>query len=151
MGPIRFTAVLALALLAAGCASKSPIAPTPTDPGLSRDRGEVAIAECGFSAHVLAIDGNADYRGKPLEGRFALEPGEHTFTIALDPDAPGAEGLSPEPRRIRFEMAAGHTYDISAYAQAVSGRRWALVITNRTTGEDLINPYRSATSAVGLP
>lgn len=151
MGPIRFTAVLALILLAAGCASQSPIAPTPTQSGMAADQGEVTIAECGFSAHVLAIDGNPDYRGKPLECRFALEPGEHTFTIALDPGAPGADGLSPKPRRIRFEMAAGHTYDISAYAQAVSGQAWALVVTNRTTGEDLINPYRSAIPALGMP
>lgn len=128
-----------LALLVSGCTVHNPMAPTPAYEGFAAE--DSAVVECGFSAHILAIDDDDQLDCKPLEGRFALKPGKHTFTIRLDAEAPGSGGESAEPQQVTFRLQAGHTYDISAFAQPVAGKDWALVVTNRTTGEDLINPY----------
>jgi len=149
MGFIRLAGLAGFALLTAGCATQSPIEPTRAYDGPSKQEDEVAVAECGFSANIVAIDGNDDLQCRPLEDRFALPPGEHTFTIHLAPAAPGAGERSTEPRKVTFHLQAGQTYDISAFAQPVGDRDWALVVTNRSTGKDLINPYHPRSVAKG--
>ena len=149
MGFIRLAGLAGFALLTAGCATQSPIEPTRAYEGAPKQPDEVAVAECGFSARIVAIDGNDDLQCQPLEDRFSLTPGDHTFTIHLAPSAPGAGDSPTEPRQVTFHLKAGQTYDISAFAQPVADKAWALVITNRTTGEDLINPYHPDSVAKG--
>jgi hypothetical protein len=151
MGLARLAATAGFALFAAGCATQSPIEPTRAYEGPSKQQDQVAVAECGFSAQIVAIDGNDEYQCRPLGDRFALPPGRHTFTVHLDPSAPGAGEQPTDPRQVSFQLQAGQTYDISAFAQPVAGKDWALVVTNRSTGEDLINPYHPRSVAKRSP
>lgn len=137
----RRTILAGLALLLAGCATQQADAPVKAYSGMERPAEELAVVRCGLSTRLLAIDGDDRFLGQAARGRFSLLPGEHAFRVDLAPNAisglPGGSG----PRTIRFELEAGHVYDISVYAQPVDGRPWGVVVTDRTSETEIINPY----------
>ncbi len=136
-------AALVLAVLLGGCQIRDPNAPVVVYDGPARASGEVAVVECGFSARILAIDGNGDFRGQAMKDRFALLPGKHRFTVTLAPETVGEPAATHRVRTVTFRLEAGHVYDISVFNQSVDGRPWGIVVTDRTTNDDLINPYRT--------
>ena len=133
--------LLAGLLLVAGCAMQRPNTPMQAYDGLARPSDEVAVLVCGFSTRLLAIDGEERFRGKALRDRFAVLPGRHTFRVTLAPNTVSDAGADGEPRTVTFTLEAGQVYDISVFAQPVDGRPWGIVVANRTTHTDIINPY----------
>lgn len=128
-------------MLAAGCAVQRPNAPIRTYPGPERPVAEVAVVECGFSARILAIDGDDRFLGQALRDRFTLLPGRHSFRVILAPSRAGADPPRQQARTVSFRLEAGHVYDISVFDQPVDGRRWGIVVADRTRGTDILNPY----------
>lgn len=128
-------------MLLAGCAVTSPNAPTQAYPGVERPDREVAVVECGFSVRLLAIDGDDRFLGQAMRDRFSLLPGRHSFRVTLAPNAYTGTDAGDETRTVTFELEAGHVYDISVFAQPVNGRKWGVVVADRTAGSDVINPY----------
>lgn len=135
--------ILAASVLLCGCLLQSPNAPLAVYSGPERPQEKVAVVECGFSTRILAIDGDPGFQGKAMRDRFALLPGEHRFTVTLAAETVGEAPSGQRPRTVTFTLEAGHTYDISIFNQPVNGREWGVVVTDRTTHREIINPFRT--------
>lgn len=130
-----------LAVALAGCSVQRPNAPVQTYDGLERPDDEVAVVVCGFSTRLLAINGKERILGQALHDRFSVLPGRHTFRVTLAPNTVSGVEAGGEPRTVTFTLEAGQVYDISVFAQPVDGHPWGIVVANRTTHTDIINPY----------
>lgn len=104
-------------------------------PGPERPASEVSVVQCGFSLAVVAIDENKNFSGSPINCKFSLLPGKHSFRVRIQSNQYGQYnyigGFQQEGDQVvEYELKPGQTYTLTAHEDEKSPGVWTIYATD---------------------